>query len=64
MRISDCPAAVSSIMALKQKAIAHLGEKALESGVKSEDQPCSVSKSNDPRCKGVRHQKIFVGYMS
>ena len=51
-------------MALKQKAIAHLGEKALEGGVKSEDQPCSVSKSNDPRCKGVRHQKIFVGYMS
>jgi len=51
-------------MALKQKAIAHLGEKAFESGVKSEDQPFSVSKSNDPRCKGMRHHLIFIGHMS
>ena len=53
MRISDCPAAVNSIMAPKHKryeallddvhAIEQLFEKALGSGGKSEDQPLSVT---------------------
>lgn len=41
-------------------AIAHLGEKALGSGGKSEDQPFSVF-AKCSRCKGVRRNLNFVG---
>ena len=46
MRISDCPAAVNSIMAPKHQAIIRLGEKTLGSGGKSEDLPLSVKMLN------------------
>ena len=68
MRISNCPAAVNSIMALKQRGhCPPKDEKALESGAKSEDQP-DMETSRGSRCKSTRHNSflsmVYVGIVA
>ena len=61
VRISDCPAAVNSIMARSKEAIARLDEKALRGGGKSEDQPFSVICLTTLDVRACGETIIFVG---
>ena len=63
MRISDCPAAVNSIMARSKEAIARLDEKALRGGGKSEDQPL-LEKMPKPSMEGLSAKADFNGVKS